>query len=142
MHDEDYLSDHKLISYELDFHKEPPRVSRSYKRANWPYFKTLLTQKSWDNPPKFWSKQIIELEAKKLVDDIIQALDKVCPEKEHKSKKSSPSWWTTEVHNLRGKLKTAENKWKNMSRNPKLCKAPFKKNMRPIKASKKNTLKQ
>ena len=46
---------------------------------NWSYFKTLLSQKTWENPPKFWSKQTIELEATKLVNDIIQALDKVCP---------------------------------------------------------------
>ena len=66
VHDEDYLSDHKLISYELYVHKEPPRVSRSYKKANWSYFKTLLSQKTWENPPKFWSKHTIELESTKL----------------------------------------------------------------------------
>ena len=80
--------------------------------------KPCCHKKTWENPSKFWSKQTIELEAKKLVNDIIQALDKVCPEKEHRTKKCSPSWWTIEVHNLRKKLKVAENKWKNMCRNP------------------------
>ena len=141
VHDEDYLSDHKLISYELDFEKEPPKVSRNYKKANWLYFKTLLSQKSLENPPKFWSKETIELEAKKLVNDIIQALDKVCPEKEHRTKKCSPSWWTIEVHNLRKKLKGAENKWKNMCRNPIAKQRTIQEKYDAYKSIKKSTLK-
>ena len=52
---------------------------RNLKKANWSQFKHLLSQKSWENPPMFWSKETIEEETDKLMQDITQALDKVCP---------------------------------------------------------------
>ena len=100
---------HKIISYELDFDKEPPRVYKIIKKLIGLISKACYHKKTWEDPHKFWSKQTIELEAKKLVKDIIQALDRVCPEKDHVTKKRPPSWWTTEVHNLRKKLRVAEN---------------------------------
>ena len=96
----------------------PPGLFRNSKKANWSYFKSLLTQKHWENPPKFWSKETIEEEAEKLLKDIIQALDKICPEKEQVIKPKPPSWWTTELHNLKRKVKNAWNDWKNLSSNP------------------------
>ena len=95
VHDEDYLSDHKLISFDLSFDKPLPFLFRNFKKANWSYFKCLLSKKVWENPPKFWSKETIELEDDKLMEDIVQALDKVCPEKEQIIKTKPPSWWTT-----------------------------------------------
>ena len=86
VHDEDYRSDHKMISFNLDFNKPPPGLFRNFKKANWSYFKHLLSNKKWDEPPRFWSKETIELEANKLQEDITQILDKICPEKEQKIK--------------------------------------------------------
>merc|ERR1712026_263269 len=97
VHDTDYLTDHKLITFDLSFDKTPPSLFRNFKMANWSYFKCLLSNKIWENPPKFWFKKTIELEADKLIKDITQALDKVCPEKEQIIKTKPPSWWTTEL---------------------------------------------
>ena len=52
------------------------------------------------------------------MEDIVQALDKVCPEKEQIIKTKPPSWWTTELHNLRRKAKIAWKHWKKLSSNP------------------------
>ena len=32
--------------------------------------------------------------------------------------KSQPTWWTTELEDLRGKMKIAERNWKKMSKSP------------------------
>ena len=118
VHDEDYLTDHKLITFELSFDKTPPSLFRNYKKANWSYFKALLSHKIWENSPKFWCKETIELEADKLLKDITQALDKICPEKEQTIKTKPASWWTTELHNHRRKVKIAEKYWKKAASNP------------------------
>ena len=84
VHDEDYLTDHKLISFEFDYSKPAPTKSRNFKKANWSYFKSLLANKKWVKP-KVWSRETITKEALKLTEDIKIALDKVCPEKEIKT---------------------------------------------------------
>ena len=84
VHDEDYFTDHKLISFRFDFSKPAPTKSRNFKKANWTYFKSLLAEMKWVNP-KVWSNETVEKEAIKLVEDITKALDKVCPEKEIKT---------------------------------------------------------
>ena len=75
--DENYFTDHKLITFNLNFSTQPLGVFRNFKKANWSYFNHLLTKNEWINPPKAWSKLTIEKEAEKLRKDIIQALDKV-----------------------------------------------------------------
>ena len=117
VHDEDYLSDHKLITYYLTFETPQTVLFRNLKKANWALFKHLLSQKTWENPPKFWSKETIEDEADKLMQDITQALDNVCPIKKLKLKNKPPSWWNTELHNLRRKVRNADRAWKTCSNN-------------------------
>ena len=116
--DEDYFSDHKMISFNLEVEKQLPGYFRNFKKANWAYFKHLLSLKEWVEPLRFWSKEIIELEAKKLQEDIIQILDKICPEKEQSIKTKPATWWTTELHNLRRMCRTAEKDWKKLSSKP------------------------
>ena len=72
--DENYFSDHKLISFYIEFNKPPPCFSRNFKKANWSYFKHILKNKTWDDPPELLSKMTIEKEAEKLRMDILQAL--------------------------------------------------------------------
>ena len=64
-----------------------------------------------------WSKETIEEETDKLMQDITQALDKVCPIKKLMLKSKPPSWWTTELHNLRRKVRNAEKAWKKLCSN-------------------------
>ena len=104
VHDEDYLTDHKLISFEFDYSKPAPTKSRNFKKANWSYFKSLLANKKWVKP-KVWSRETITKEATKLTEDIKKALDKVCPEKEMKTKSKPPTWWNKDLNNLRKKSK-------------------------------------
>ena len=117
VHDEDYLSDHKLITFNLTFEKPQTVMFRNFRKANWSNFKHLLSQKSWKDPPRFWSKETIEIETDKLMQDITLALDKVCPIKELRMKTKPPSWWTTELHNLRRKARIAEKIWKKLCSN-------------------------
>ena len=42
VHDENYFSDHKLITYNLNFNKAQTYKSRNYKKANWPSFRKQL----------------------------------------------------------------------------------------------------
>ena len=90
VHDEDYFSDHKLISFKFDLNMATSARFRNFKKANWPYFTSLLAKKKWINPPKTWSNETIETEVEKLNSELFQALDKVCPEKEHKIKREQP----------------------------------------------------
>ena len=87
---------------------------RNFKKANWFNFKHLLSLKTWEDPPRFWSKETIENKTDNLKQDITQALDKVCPVKELMIKTKPPSWWTTELHNLRRKVRNAEKVWKKL----------------------------
>ena len=64
VHDEDYFSDHKLISFHLDFSKPTPCFSRNFKKANWSYFKHILKNKKWDDP-QISGQMTIEKEAEK-----------------------------------------------------------------------------
>ena len=43
VHDEDYFSDHKLITFTLNMEVTPMGRSRNLKTANWVYFKQILT---------------------------------------------------------------------------------------------------
>ena len=115
VHDEDYFSDHKLITFHIEFNKPPPCFSRNFKKANWSYFKHILKNKTWDDPPELWSKMTIEKEAEKLRRDILQALDKVCPLIKHSTKPKPQSWWTTELTNLRGRVRAIKREWKRLS---------------------------
>ena len=45
--DENYFTDHKLITFNLNFSTQPPGVFRNFKRANWSYFNHLLTKNEW-----------------------------------------------------------------------------------------------
>ena len=72
----------------------------------------------WNNPPKVWSKETIENEAEKLKKDVTQILDKICPMKKHKIKTKPPSWWSTELHNLKIKVRNTQNEWRRISSNP------------------------
>ena len=54
VHDEDYFSDHKLITFTLNMEVTPIGRSRNLKTANWIYFKHILTNKKW-KATKFWS---------------------------------------------------------------------------------------
>ena len=58
-HDEDFLSDHKLITFNFNINKGQPLVSRNIKNADWSYFKNFLAKKKWENPPSTWSKRTI-----------------------------------------------------------------------------------
>ena len=118
VHDEDYLSDHKLISFLFEFKKPPSGLFRNFKGANWSYFKALLSKKQWIDPPKIWSKVTLDLEAEKLHEDITQVLDIVCPVRKQNTKTKSPNWWTPELHNLRKKTKIAHKNWKTLSSIP------------------------
>ena len=60
------------------------------------------------------------MEALKLNKVIIEALDKVCPEKTLKTKNSQPTWWTQDLYNRKAKLKALKNKWKKASSNPEV----------------------
>ena len=115
VHDENYFSDHKLISFHLNF-KAQSYKSRNYKKANWSLFKKQLTAVKWKTP-KVWSTKTIETESKKLNDDIIKVLDEVCPIKVKSFKTKSPTWWTTELHNLRTRVRNTQNEWRNISSN-------------------------
>ena len=117
VHDEDYFSDHKLISFKFDLNIATTAKFRNFKKANWPYFTSLLAATKWVDPPKIWSHEIIETEVDKLSKDIIKALDKVCPEKEHKIKRQQPIWWSAELHNLRKKVRALYKHWKKASPN-------------------------
>ena len=46
VHDEDYFSDHKLITFTLNMEVTPMGRSRNLKTANWVYFKQMLTNKN------------------------------------------------------------------------------------------------
>ena len=85
---------------------------RNYKKANWPYFTRLLANKEWVDKPEIWTKEIIESEAKKLNEDILQALNKVCPEREHQIKDKKAHWWNNDLHNMRKKVRVLYKKWK------------------------------
>ena len=75
VHEEDYLTDHKLISFTLDFSKPKPSRSRNFKKANWSYFKSLLAKTKWTKP-RIWSKKTITKEANKLIVDITKCVQK------------------------------------------------------------------
>ena len=109
--DENYGSDHKLITFTLNSNSIQTAKFRNYKKANWKYFHTSLAKQKWENPPEYWCKETIDSEVEKLDQDITLALDKVCPEKEHKFKSKTQPWWNTNLHNLKIKEKRAYDKW-------------------------------
>ena len=57
---ENYFSDHKLISSNLNFNKAQTYKSRNYKKANWSFFRKQLTMVKWKSPI-LWSTHTIEI---------------------------------------------------------------------------------
>ena len=77
VHDKDYFSDHKLITFKFNLNIKISARFRNFKKANWPYFTSLLAKKKWTNPPKTWSKETIETEVEKLNSDNNRVSQKV-----------------------------------------------------------------
>ena len=118
VHDQDYLSDHKLISFSLDFNPDGIELTRNFDKANWKRFNSILTKCKVNNKRKIWSKETIELEVKDLMKTILHALDKVCPEHPRKCKTNNVHWWNTELHNLRKRVDNAFKHWKRNFQDP------------------------
>jgi hypothetical protein len=101
---EETHSDHKRITYSLDFDTTSSRESRDYSTANWGLFGAILTRKTHklDPNPK-WDKRRLDLAAEKIEIDIMNAVDKICPKKVKQvglSKPGSPDWFTPETKKL------------------------------------------
>jgi hypothetical protein len=101
---EETHSDHKRITYSLDFDTTSSRESRDYRTANWGLLGAILTRKTHklDSNPK-WDKRRLDLAAEKIETDIKYALDKICPKKIKQvglSKPGSPDWFTPETKKL------------------------------------------
>ena len=57
---------------------------------------------------------------------IIEAHNKVRPEKTLKTKNRTPTWWTNDLCNKKAKLKALKNEWKKASSNPEAVENIFK----------------
>ena len=115
VHDEDYLSDHKLISFNLTFDKAKASITRNYNKADWKLFNAKLKRQKWNSKPEYWCKQTINEEVGNLTNVIKTELDKICPEKEVKFRNKTNVWWNQDLKKLRRKVKTKYNEWKQCS---------------------------
>jgi len=113
VNNEDYMSDHKMLNYNITVGGEPIQTSRrNFKKADWERFNKLGSKLKWVCPQS-WNNDTIDTEADRLHTDIVNCLDKVCPVRKSTPKKESPlPYWTEELTNQRRLVKKKYNQHK------------------------------
>ncbi len=114
VHMEDYFSDHRLISFQLQVNKPDKMFFRSYSKTDWKLFAGFLSKSHWEIP-KYWTKPILEEECYAFTTKLQEALEKFCPMKPVPSKKKPPPWWIPDLVNLKSKVRKAYKAYRNNS---------------------------
>jgi hypothetical protein len=112
-------SDHKLITFSIDFVSTQTYEARNYRKANWPLIKEVLTRSTKIIDPKTtWSRYKLDSYALELENSINKALDQGCPLKTttiSMKKSKTPEWFKPETAKL---SKDVDKKSKRYRRNP------------------------
>ena len=89
--EEDFLSDHKAISFQMRLRMPNPRSFRPWTKADWGLFRTTLEEacESKSNID-VWSNDAVDTEASDLETDIRAALDLACPLKAGSTRYKTP----------------------------------------------------
>ncbi len=119
--EDDMLSDHKMISFEItqDTGNERFDLARKYRKANWEYFTKELGKLDFE-----LSQDVLpdtDTLASNIEHNLQQALDLVAPKVVKKP--PTDSWWTAELNEKRKEVfKMNRRKYKDTSTKEKVCK--------------------
>ena len=94
MEEEDFLSDHNAISFEISLNSPKAGSFRPWKKASWSTFRESLEAACVNATTiSTWDKEVVEAEAVKLDTDIRIALDEACPLKPVSMRYKPPPFW-------------------------------------------------
>ena len=102
------FSDHRKIVFTLDFDYTLEIWSRSLRKADWKFFRSIL-HKSLPRlqEPIFWERQTLDKKVDELVCKIQQALDRACPLRKIKVKGPTIQWWSADLEHLQRTVRRA-----------------------------------
>ena len=96
-------SDHNTLCYEILVDKEPPRLIRPWKRANWTRFQRIIEKHNFF-VPTVMSKKKLDAMVKALYGILNYALNKSCPMRPAKSEEKNLKWWSSKLDKETKKL--------------------------------------
>ena len=95
------FSDHRYITFEINYSKTEIDPFRNPKKTNWVRFKQVFQEQfSCEGFNKLHNIEIIDKTISNLTSSLTKAFEKTCPIRS-KKKSKWPKWWNTQVHDLR-----------------------------------------
>ena len=112
IHTEDFLSDHKCLSFHLKICPPPPTRVKNWQRTDWNRFSSLLQARlsSW-TPPAVSKPDTLDAETDLLTEVIMKAVTESTPSFVPKFRLRRHRWWSEEVVTCRHTAKIAHRKW-------------------------------
>jgi ribonuclease HI len=106
---EDSLSDHQIIQFELKSNHIDPKTYRNRKSTDWNFYKERLIGGFHHLPKEIKTENELDSATKTLTDLLISCFEISCPLKTEKNSKSK-SWWTKTLSGLKKASNKAFNK--------------------------------
>ena len=109
---DDYLSDHKCLSFEMKLPQQSLSAVKNWRRTDWSLFASRMQRSgsNWDAPSQ-WDPVILDQEVSKLSMEITSCVDKCTPSFIPRLRVRKNRWWTEEVAHSRKIVRTSYRTW-------------------------------
>ena len=109
---DDFLSDHKCISFHLNICPPPPTRVKNWQKTDWNRFSSIMQARlsPWI-PPLTWTQNTLDDETNLLTETIMKAVTESTPSFVPKFRLRRYKWWNEEVVTSRHTAKIAYRKW-------------------------------
>lgn len=98
--EEDSMSDHKWITYELEFKAVQCKPFMNIRRANWNTFVDTFKSKIDGFSSEIKCPNQLEESVNSLTSILNESIKRACPNMNRKNKKEQPPWWNSELEKL------------------------------------------
>jgi ribonuclease HI len=111
--EEDFVSDHKCIEFQLNMSQPPQASVKNWRRTVWLQFESCVLSKgaTW-SPPTRWNRANLDAEVEQLNTEILSALENSTPSFVPRHRLRKNKWWTEDVTEARKVLRISYRVWK------------------------------
>ena len=89
-------SDHNTLHFEILLDKEPPKLIRPWKKANWTRFTRILQKRPFHIPVNMSIRKLDRM-VHSLYSILLSALNKACPFRPAKAPEANLKWWSSQL---------------------------------------------
>jgi ribonuclease HI len=110
--EEDFLSDHKCIEFEMNLKQPNLEPVRNWQRTDWPKFESCVLSKGtkWE-PPTLWSRATLDKEVELFSTEVYTALEESTPTFIPRQRLRKNAWWNADIAESRKLVRVSYRKW-------------------------------